>query len=91
MSRVAIAFVLALAGTAANAQGAKSGQSRTSAVPSADGTRPFLFDGRMKGDGARQGTLLSNDRRPNAGVVVVPPKTSPALAPYGGKAFSGSL
>jgi len=54
MSRLAVAFVLALAAT--NAQDTKSEQSQTPAVASANGTRPFLFDGRMKGDGDRQGT-----------------------------------
>jgi hypothetical protein len=77
MLRLAIAFVLALAATAANAQDTKSGQSHTPAVGSTDGTRPFLFDGRMPGDGVRRGTL-AEDHHPNAGVIVVPPKqTSP--------------
>ena len=75
MSRLAIAFVLALAATAVNAQDTKSGQSDTSAVAGANGTRPFLFDGRMRGDGARQGTP-AKDHHPNAGAVVVPPKAS---------------
>jgi hypothetical protein len=75
MSRLAIAFLLALAATAVNAQDTKSEQPRTPAVPSADGTRPFLFDGRMRGDGARQGTLV-DDRHPNAGAIVMPPKAS---------------
>jgi hypothetical protein len=75
MSRIAIAFVLALAATAADAQDTKSGQSQTPAVASANGTRPFLFDGRMRGDGVRQGAL-ADDHRPNAGAIVVPPKTS---------------
>jgi len=57
MSRLAIALVLALAATAANAQDTKSEQSHTPAVDSAKGTRPFLFDGRMRGDGVRQGAL----------------------------------
>ncbi len=74
MSRIAIAFVLALAATAANAQDTKSGQSHTPAVASANGTRPFLFDGRMRGDGVRQGALA--DDHPDAGAIVVPPKTS---------------
>jgi len=74
MPRVAIAFVLALAATAANAQDTRSVQSHTPAVADADGTRPFLFDGRMPGDGERQGP--ADDRHPNAGAIVVPPKTS---------------
>jgi hypothetical protein len=75
MSRLAIAFVLALAATAANAQGTKSEQSQTPAVASANGSRPFLFDGRMRGDGAWQGAL-ADDHHPNAGAIVVPPKAS---------------
>ena len=76
MSRLAIAFVLGLAATAANAQDdTKSEQSHTPAVASANGTRPFLFDGRMPGDGARQGAL-TDDHHPNAGAIVVPPKAS---------------
>lgn len=75
MSRLAIAFVLALAATAANAQDTKSGQSHTPAVSSADGTRPFLFDGRMPSDGVRRGKL-AEDHHPNAGVIVVPPKAN---------------
>ena len=75
MSRPAIALMLALAATAANAQDTKSGQSPTPDVASANGTRPFLFDGRMPGDGARQGSL-ADDHHPNAGAIVVPPKAS---------------
>jgi hypothetical protein len=73
MSRLAIAFVLALAATTANAQDNKSGQSQTPAVASANGTRPFLFDGRMLGDGVRQ-DALADDHHPNAGTIVMPPK-----------------
>jgi hypothetical protein len=43
MSRLAIAFVLALAATAANAHETTSGQSHTPGVASANGTRPFLL------------------------------------------------
>ena len=75
MSRLAIAFVLALAATVANAQDIKSGQSHTPAAAGADGTRPFLFDGRMRGDGVRQGAP-AGDRHPNAGAIVMPPKAS---------------
>jgi hypothetical protein len=75
MSRLTIAFVLALAATAANAQDTKSGQSRPPAVDSANGTQPFLFDARMPGDGARPGAP-ADDRHPNAGAIVVPPKAS---------------
>jgi hypothetical protein len=75
MSRLAIAFVLALAATAANAQDTKSEQSQPPAVASADGARPFLFDGRMSGDGVRQ-RAVADDRHPNAGAIVMPPKAS---------------
>jgi hypothetical protein len=75
MSRLEIALVLALAATAASAQDTRSEQSRTPAVTSADGTRPFLFDGRMRGDGVRQ-RALADDRHPNAGAIVAPPKAS---------------
>jgi hypothetical protein len=75
MSRLAIAFVLALAATAANAQETTSGQSHTPPVASANGTRPFLFDGRMPGDGVRRGAV-TDDHHPNAGAIVMPPKVS---------------
>jgi len=73
--RLAITFVLALAATAADAQDTKSGQSQPPAVGSENGTRPFLFDGRMRGDGVRQGAL-ADDHRLNAGAIIVPPKES---------------
>ena len=77
MSRLAIAFVLALAAATAtaNAQGTTPEQSKTPAVASANGTRPFLFDGRMKGDGDRQRALI-DDHRSNNGAIVMPPKAS---------------
>jgi hypothetical protein len=75
MSRLAIAFVLALAATAANAQDTTSGQSRTPVVASTNGTQPFLFDGRMQGDGVRQ-RAPSDNHHPNAGTIVVQPKAS---------------
>ena len=75
MSRLAIAFVLTLASVAANAQDTKPEQSQTPAAPGANGARPFLFDGRMIGDGARQG-MLPGDRHSNAGAIVMPPKAS---------------
>ena len=73
MSRLAIALVVALAATGANAQDTKSGQSDTPPVGSANGTRPFLFDGRMPGDGVRRGAIT--DER-HAGTIVMPPKAS---------------
>jgi hypothetical protein len=75
MSRLAIAFALALASVAANAQDTKPEQSQTPAVHSADGTRPFLFDGRMRDDGARQ-RAVADENHPNAGAIVMPPKAS---------------
>lgn len=73
MQRPAIAFVLALAAIAASAQDTKPAQSHTQVVTGASGTRPFLFDGRMRGDGLRQGAPAV-DHYPNAGAIVVPPK-----------------
>jgi len=75
MSKRAIALVLALAATAANAQDTRSEQSQTPAAAGAKGARPFLFDGRMPGDGVRQGGLADDDH-PNAGAIVVPSKAS---------------
>ncbi|MGB3042272.1 MAG: hypothetical protein WBB98_03705 [Xanthobacteraceae bacterium] len=75
MSKLAIVFVLALAATSADAQNTKSGQSHTPSVASADGTQPFLFDGRMRGDGLRQRALTDN-HHPTAGAIVAPPKAS---------------
>ena len=75
MSKLAIALVVALAATGANAQDTKSGQSDTPAVASANGTRPFLFDGRMPGDGVRRGAI-TDDHHSNAGTIVMPPKAS---------------
>ena len=72
MPRLAIALVLALAATAAYAHETQSGPSHTAAAATGNGTRPFLFDGRMRGDGVRQGTL-AGDRHPSAGAIV-PPK-----------------
>ena len=73
MSRLALALVLAV--TSANAQDTKSEQSQTPAVASTNGTRPFLFDGRMPGDGVRRGAV-TDDHHPNAGAIVMPPKAS---------------
>jgi hypothetical protein len=75
MSRLAIAFVLALAVATANAQDTRSGQSQTPAGASGDGSRPFLFDARMPGDGARR-RAGGDEKHPNAGAIVVPPKAS---------------
>jgi hypothetical protein len=75
MSRLAIAFVSALVATAANAQNTKPEQSQTPIAASANETRPFLFDGRMKGDGDRQ-RALADDHHRNAGAVVMPWKAS---------------
>jgi hypothetical protein len=74
MSRLATAFVLSLAVTAANAQDTKSEQSKTPAI-GANGARTFLFDGRMRGDGVRQGAP-ADDHHLNAGAIVMPPKAS---------------
>ena len=75
MSRLAIAVALALAATTASAQNAPSGQSQAPAAPSTKGIQPFLFDGRMKGDGVRQGKQVEK-RRPYGGAIIVLPKAS---------------
>ncbi|MBP0112809.1 hypothetical protein [Bradyrhizobium vignae] len=71
MSRLAIAFMLALTAFAAHAHDAKSERSQ----PIANGTQPFLFDGRMKGDGDRQ-RATAKDHRSHDGTIVMPPKAS---------------
>jgi len=76
MSRLAIAFALALAFVAVDPQAASCEQSQPPAVASGNGARPFLFDARMPGDGARRQRALADDRRPNAGTIVMPPKQS---------------
>ena len=74
VSKFAITFVLSLAATAVNAQEV-SGKSPMAGIASVDGTRPFLFDGRMRGDGARLAPS-ANARHPNAGTLIVQPKAS---------------
>ena len=71
MSRLAIALVAALAATAAHAQATRSEQAQPPA--GANETRPFLFDGRMKGDGDRQRAPVGYQRL-NGGAIVMPPK-----------------
>ena len=71
MVRLAIAFVSALASVVASAQDSSSGQSHMSAVAGVNGTQPFLFDGRMRGDGVRKGTL-TDDHHPELGAIVMP-------------------
>jgi hypothetical protein len=73
MSRLAIAFMAALAAAAANAQGMRSDQSQAPAAAGASATQPFLFDGRMKGDGDRQ-RARTDDHRSNSGAIVMSPK-----------------
>jgi hypothetical protein len=75
MSRLVVAFALVLAATTATAQDALPRQSQAPAAPSTNGTQPFLFDGRMKGDGVRRREQVDN-RHPNAGAIVVQPKAS---------------
>lgn len=76
MSRLAIAFVLALAAAAANAQDTRPGQSQTPAVATGNELRPFLFDGRMPGDGSRRQRPVADDNHAGAGAIVMPPKAS---------------
>jgi hypothetical protein len=75
MSRPAIAFVLALAAATANAQEPRSGQPQTPAGAHGNGLRPFLFDARMPGDGARQ-RAAADEKHTKAGAIVMPPKPS---------------
>lgn len=75
MSRLAIVLVVALAATTATAQDTRSGQSQTPAEASGNGLRPFLFDGRMPGDGSRQ-RAVGDEKHPTAGAIVMPPKAS---------------
>ena len=72
---LAVATALALSATAANAQNAPSKPSQAPAAASTNGTQPFLFDGRMKGDGARRRERVDN-RHPNAGAIIVTPKAT---------------
>lgn len=74
MWRLTIAFALVLAGSAVNAQDANVEQANPPTA-SPNGTRPFLFDARMPGDGVRQRAPTGN-HHPNAGAIVVPPKTN---------------
>jgi hypothetical protein len=69
MSRLATAFLLTFAAAAANGQDTKSQQPQAPATTSADEGRPFLFDGRMVGDGRRQNAPAGN-KHPNAGAIV---------------------
>jgi len=75
MSRLAIAVALALAATTASAQNAPSGQLQAPTATSTKEAQPFLFDGRMKGDGVRRREQVEN-RHPNAGAIIVQPKES---------------
>ncbi len=75
MPRLAITLVLALAAASANPQGETSGQTQVPGVASANGTQPFLFDGRMRGDGVGlQQRGRGDDHHPTAGAIVVPSK-----------------
>jgi hypothetical protein len=76
MWRAAIAFLLALAAPAANAQDTRSGQSQAPSVTGGDDLRPFLFDARMPGDGSRH-RAVPTGKHPGAGAIVMPPKASP--------------
>lgn len=81
MFRFAIAFGLALAATSGNAQDNASGSS-SSALPFTrwNETRPFLFDGRMKGDGQPRGARADN-RHPTASAIVVQPRADQHAPP----------
>jgi len=75
MPRLAIAFLLALAASAAAAQDTRSVQSEARDRASGDGLQPFLFDGRMPGDGSRQ-RAAGGEKHRNGGTVVMPRKAS---------------
>lgn len=75
MLRFAIAFMLALAATGANAQNSGAGKSQSPVATSTDGTRPFLFDARLPGDEIRE-RAHARDRHPGVGTIVMPPKAS---------------
>ena len=75
MSRLAIVLMSALSVTSATAQDAASGRSHEPAAASAYETQPFLFDGRMRGDGMRQRGPADN-RHPNVGAIDVQPKAN---------------
>ncbi|WP_414476188.1 hypothetical protein [Microvirga sp. M2] len=77
MSRLVVAFALALAATTtATAQDAPSRQSQAPAARSTNGTQPFLFDGRLKGDGVRREEQVDN-RHPSAGAIAQPKASQP--------------
>jgi hypothetical protein len=67
---------MALAATAAHAQDTKSGQSPAPTVGSENESKPFLFDGRLPGDGEKKKEERLHDKNPNSGTVIMPPKTS---------------
>jgi hypothetical protein len=75
MSRLAIVLASALSVTSATAQDTGSGRSREPSAARAYETQPFLFDGRMRGDGIRQRAPADN-RIPNAGTTGVQPKAN---------------
>jgi len=71
-----IALVVTLAATGANAQHTESEKPNQPAAAGANETRPFLFDGRMPGDGVRR-RATTDDRHTSAGTIVMPPTASP--------------
>ena len=72
MARLAIASVLLLAATTANAQQGPCARPCPAAAAGANGTQPFLFDGRMRGDGL--GQRAPADNHPAAGTIIAQPK-----------------
>lgn len=75
MSRLVIALVATVVATGANAQNTRSEKPEQPAAASANETRPFLFDGRMRGDGVRRRAII-DDRHTSAGAIVMPPNAS---------------
>ncbi len=74
MPRLAVGFFLALAATASSAQDMTT-KSQTPAIAKASERQPFLYDGRMWGDGGRQ-RKFGHDHNPNTGAIVMPPNAS---------------
>lgn len=69
MVRMVIAVALALAATASYAQVTTPSTTSPTVSPSTAEAKPFLFDGRMKGDGARKGAF-ADVRQPSPSAPV---------------------
>lgn len=74
MTRLIVALAVVLAASAALAQETRSDQPRQPAMAGVSDTRPFLFDGRMRGDGHRDRALPAGQAS-SAGAVTIQPET----------------